>query len=108
MTVAPAQSLSGQWIVRTDFFRDKVDGWLSLSGGRFGGSPGRGNFGALLRGGPPAAGRAAAPDAGRTSTPAVARGGPSGLPPVPTELPATDFSFIFETGQREMDDKGLP
>ena len=24
------------------------------------------------------------------------------------EIPATDFSFIFETGQREMDDKGLP
>src|SRR5262245_63789723 len=40
-------------IVRTDFFKDKVDGWLSLSGGRLGGSPGRGNFGALLRGGPP-------------------------------------------------------
>jgi hypothetical protein len=29
-------------IVRTDFFKDKVDGWLSLSGGRLGGSPGRG------------------------------------------------------------------
>jgi hypothetical protein len=24
------------------------------------------------------------------------------------ELPANDFSFIFETGQREMDDKGMP
>ena len=24
------------------------------------------------------------------------------------EPPATDFSFIYETGQREMDDKGLP
>jgi hypothetical protein len=24
------------------------------------------------------------------------------------ELPAADFSFIFATGQREMDDKGLP
>lgn len=95
-------------IVRTDFFRDKVDGWLSLSGGRLGGSPGRGNFGALLRGGPRPAGRAAAPDAGRANPPAAARGVLSGLPPVPTELPATDFSFIFETGQREMDDKGLP
>src|SRR5437016_11811803 len=29
-------------IVRTDFFQDKVDGWLSLSGGRLGGNPGRG------------------------------------------------------------------
>ena len=24
------------------------------------------------------------------------------------EPPAADFSFIFETGQREMDDKGMP
>jgi hypothetical protein len=96
-------------IVRTDFFKDRVDGWLSLSGGRLGGSPGRGNFGALLRGGPPGAGRAGAPDAGRAGAPAVARGGgPGGLPPVPAELPAGAFSFIFETGEREMDDKGLP
>jgi hypothetical protein len=95
-------------IVRTDFFKDRVDGWLSLSGGRLGGSPGRGNFGTLLRGGPPGAGRAGAPDAGRAGAPAVARGGPGGLPPVPTELPASAFSFIFETGEREMDDKGLP
>src|ERR1017187_94008 len=28
-------------IIRTAFFQDKVDGWLSLSGGRLGGSPGR-------------------------------------------------------------------
>jgi len=96
-------------IVRTDFFKDRVDGWLSLSGGRLGGSPGRGNFGNLLRGGPSPAGRAAAPEAGRSGTPAAApRGGLAGLPPVPTELPASDFSFIFETGQREMDEKGLP
>ena len=59
-------------IVRTDFFKDRVDGWLSLSGGRLGGSPGRGNFGNLLRGGPPPAGRAAAPEAGRSGTPAAA------------------------------------
>ncbi|MBO0725246.1 MAG: alpha/beta hydrolase, partial [Blastocatellia bacterium] len=28
-------------LVRTDFFKDRVDGWLSLSGGRLGGNPGR-------------------------------------------------------------------
>ena len=28
-------------LLRTDFFKDRVDGWLSLSGGRLGGSPGR-------------------------------------------------------------------
>jgi hypothetical protein len=79
-------------IVRTGFFKTRVDGWLSLSGGRLGGSPGRGNFGTLFRGGPPPGGRAA----------------PAALPPVPTELPDDGFSFIFETGEREMDDKGLP
>ena len=81
-------------IVRTDFFKDKVDGWLSLSGGRLGANPGRGNFAAM--GPPPGAtagrGRGAAPGPAASTT---------GLPP-------TDFSFIYETGQREMDEKGLP
>jgi predicted esterase len=43
-------------IVRTDYFKDKVDGWLSLSGGRLGNNPGRGIFTGM--GAPPgAAGR---------------------------------------------------
>jgi len=87
-------------IVRTDFFKEKVDGWLSLSGGRLGGSPGRaGTFG------PP---RAAAPASGNAPAPAAP---PSGLAAAAASLrepPANDFSFIYETGQREMDDKGLP
>src|SRR5499433_4340094 len=33
--------LTSNRIIRTDFFKDKVDGWLSLSGGRLGGQPGR-------------------------------------------------------------------
>jgi len=93
-------------IVRTDFFRDRVDGWLSLSGGRLGANPGRANFGAI-GGAPGAAG------AGRGGAPAA--GGRAGAAPdlaaaaaVLRELPAADFSFIYETGQREMDDKGLP
>jgi pimeloyl-ACP methyl ester carboxylesterase len=85
-------------LVRTDFFKSRVDGWLSLSGGRLGGSPGRAaNFG------PP-----------RTATPGAAT--PPGATPASfaaavaalRELPANDFSFIFETGEREMDDKGMP
>jgi pimeloyl-ACP methyl ester carboxylesterase len=32
-------------LVCTDFYRDKVDGYLSLSGGRVGGNPGRADFG---------------------------------------------------------------
>jgi pimeloyl-ACP methyl ester carboxylesterase len=88
-------------IVRTDYFKDKVDGWLSLSGGRLGNNPGRGNFSGMA--GPPGAsrdGRGAAPGAGRSAGP--------GLTPPPSGLPANDFSFIYETGQREMDEKGLP
>jgi hypothetical protein len=43
--------------VCTDFFKDKVDGFLSLSGGRVGGSPQRGNnFGNLARGAAPGRG----------------------------------------------------
>jgi len=83
-------------IVRTDFFKDRVDGWLSLSGGRLGGNPGRaGSFG------PPRTAAtttpAAAPPAGMAAAMAALR-----------EAPPSDFSFIYETGQREMDDKGIP
>jgi hypothetical protein len=109
-------------IVRTDFFKDKVDGWLSLSGGRLGGSPGR-----AASFGPPGAGRPGAPSAGTPgaapaapgAAPAAASG--SGRPGAPAgnsamtaamtalrEPPTNDFSFIYETGQREMDDKGMP
>lgn len=93
-------------IVRTPFFQERVDGWLSLSGGRLGLNPGRaGSFG------PPrtASGSPAAPPAAAPATPPPAAA--AGLAAAATalrELPSNDFSFIYETGQREMDDKGLP
>ena len=87
-------------LVRTDFFKVRVDGWLSLSGGRLGGSPGRAaNFG------PP---RAAAPGAATTTPPGATAAGFASAMAALRELPASDFSFIFETGEREMDDKGIP
>jgi hypothetical protein len=96
--------LTSNRIVRTEFFKDRVDGWLSLSGGRLGANPGRaGNFGAVTAG---------APGAGRAG--GAGGGGGAGTPGLTAaaaalrELPAADFSFIYETGQREMDDKGLP
>jgi hypothetical protein len=90
--------LTSNRLVRTDFFKNIVDGWLSLSGGRLGGSPGRGNFTGLAAGPLGAPGRGGAPPG---------RGGPS--PGAATQgLPTSDFSFIFETGEREMDEKGLP
>lgn len=89
-------------ILRTDYFKDKVDGWLSLSGGRLGGNPGRAaTFGAAI-GGP----GAAAPGGGARA------GGPgpefAAAASLLNELPATEFSFIYATGQREIDDKGIP
>lgn len=87
-------------IVRTDFFKDKVDGWLSLSGGRLGGNPGRGATFAPT---------GAAP--ARAVTPAAPAGPPSAMAQAMAALrepPAVDFSFIYATGQREMDEKGIP
>jgi len=105
-------------IVRTDFFKDKVDGWLSLSGGRLGGNPGRaGSFG------PPRAPAPATPAPSSGDTTATASASPPAQPPsdrpaMPAaisasmaalrEPPANDFSFIYETGEREMNDKGIP
>jgi pimeloyl-ACP methyl ester carboxylesterase len=84
-------------IVRTPFFQERVDGWLSLSGGRLGVNPGRaGSFG------PPRAAAAPAP-AASTATAGMAQ-----AMAAMRELPGSDFSFIYETGQREMDDKGIP
>jgi hypothetical protein len=93
-------------IIRTDFFKQRVDGWLSLSGGRLGANPGRGNFSNLAARGPvPAANPAASPQStagGRGTAPAL------GAAAQLRELPGNEFSFIYETGQYEMDGKGLP
>jgi hypothetical protein len=83
--------LTSRRIVCSDYFAGKVDGFLSLSGGRLGGSPGRVDFGFR----PPR-------PAGGTTPP----GGGAGAFQVAT--PTCDFSFIFTTGQLEMDEKGLP
>ena len=93
-------------LVRTDFFKQRVDGWLSLSGGRLGGNPGRATSFGPPRGGAATRAGAAAP---------AAPPAPAGLPASITasmaalrEPPANEFSFIYETGQHEMNDKGLP
>jgi pimeloyl-ACP methyl ester carboxylesterase len=89
-------------IVRTDFFKDKVDGWLSVSGGRLGGNPGRAaSFGPPRAAAPGSAAPGASPSA---PTAAAISAAMAAL----REPPVADFSFIYETGQREMDDKGLP
>jgi hypothetical protein len=93
-------------IVRTDFFKEKVDGWVSLSGGRLGGSPGRGNFSNLA-----AARGTATPAPSAPPPPAAGAGRTGGVNPAAASLrepPESQFSFIFETGQHEMDSKGIP
>ena len=54
-------------LVCTEFFADKVDGFLSLSGGRVGGNPGRADFGFLPGGGAPGGGSSAGGDSVLTS-----------------------------------------
>jgi pimeloyl-ACP methyl ester carboxylesterase len=67
-----------------DFFKLRVDGWLSLSGGRIGPIEIPASFFPPNRMGPPPAAGANAPRPGRAST------------------PECDISFIFASGQHEM------
>jgi pimeloyl-ACP methyl ester carboxylesterase len=96
--------LTSNRLIRTDFFKDRVDGWLSLSGGRLGGNPGRAASFGPPRAGAPGAAPAGASSSGRPATPPEISAAMAAL----REPPAADFSFIYATGQREMDDKGLP
>jgi poly(3-hydroxybutyrate) depolymerase len=70
-------------IVCSDFFKDKVDGLLSLSGGRVGRAQGNPRFG------PPKA----------DGSPPDPRPAPTGGP---APLPSCQFSHIFETGEHEI------
>jgi hypothetical protein len=78
-------------LVCTDFFRTKVDGLLSLSGGRIGGAAPR----AANAGPPPINGSPSGPGAG----------GGMGLPRAaltPPAPPTCDFSHIYTTGEHEI------
>jgi poly(3-hydroxybutyrate) depolymerase len=81
--------LTSRRLVCTDFFANKVDGFLSLSGGRLGGSPTR-----APNAGPPRPANAS------PTTPAPAPGGPPGGTPPPA--PTCDFSHIYTTGEHEI------
>jgi hypothetical protein len=82
-------------LLRTDFFASRVDGWLSLSGGRLGPQPPipASFFIAAkpLPGGP-------AFNASELMAAMAALRDP----------PAADFSFIFETGEHELGGQPLP
>jgi hypothetical protein len=97
-------------IVRMDFFKDKVDGWLSLSGGRLGGNPGRGATFAPAGTAPMAAGASTAGASAGGARPGAAPANTAMASAMAAlrEPPAADFSFIYTTGQREVDEKGVP
>jgi len=73
-------------IVCSDYFKGKVDGWLSLSGGRIGQAPFVTQFGPPRPDGSPPPPRAAGPNPLANDTP-----------------PACEFSHIFEVGQWEIE-----
>jgi poly(3-hydroxybutyrate) depolymerase len=82
-------------LMRTEFFQKRVDGWLSLSGGRLGGNPGRaGSFGP--------------PRSASTMPSALTPSALSAAAAALRELPPGEFSHIYTTGEREMDEKGVP
>ena len=76
--------ITSRRIVCSDYFKTRVDGWLSLSGGRIGQT--RVTFGR-----PPAA----------AATPGAAGGGAA--QPAAEQLPSCDFSFIYTAGQLEIE-----
>jgi pimeloyl-ACP methyl ester carboxylesterase len=112
---------SNRFIMTDPFFTERVDGWVSLSGGRLGSKradvratipgpgPGGGAPGAAPTGA--AAPGAAAPGAAPGGTPA---GGPPGGPPGggavidAAVLPEKPFNFIYEAGDHEWTSKGVP
>ena len=80
--------ITSRRIVCSDYFKTRVDGWLSLSGGRIGQT--RFTFGR-----------------GATAPPSASDGAAAGAQaPAVEQLPDCDFSFIFTAGQLEI--AGLP
>lgn len=74
--------LTSNRLLNTEFFAKRVDGWLSLSGGRIGPAPRARD-----------AGRPPAPGSAPRAMPSLTR------PPVPD----CDFSFIFAVGEHEIE-----
>lgn len=72
-------------LLMTDFYANRVDGWLSLSGGRIGPVEIPASF-----------------FSGREGRPPLPARDPNGPAPGRAVAPDADFSFIFATGEREI------
>ena len=81
-------------LLLTDFFRERLTGWVSLSGGRLGSK--REDIRAPIPGPPPGAAAGAAP------------AGPPRLAAYAENLPDYSFSHIYESGEHEFTAAGLP
>jgi len=80
-----------------------VDGWISLSGGRLGGNPGRAEgFG------PPRSPAAAVDDAAARARMQQMQATFARAAALLAEVPQSDISFIYTTGEREVDAEGVP
>ena len=100
---------TSQRIVCSDYFRSKVDGFFSLSGGRLGGGTGRHpQYNAPAPGAPvpatvpnqgPGPGRAGAPGA----APAGAPGGAAPAQPAANNALSCDYSHIYAIGEYEIE-----
>jgi hypothetical protein len=87
-------------IVCSDFFRDRVDGWLSLSGGRIGPAEIPAGFGPSASGAPAQSG-ATAP-AVPAFPPIQGINGPEAARPGAAVTPTCDINYIFATGENEI------
>lgn len=88
-------------LLRLPFFTERVDGWISLSGGRLGGNPGR----AEGFGPPPSPGAQTAEAEARMAAMRASFQRAAELLVTP---PPADISFIYTTGEREVDGNGVP
>jgi poly(3-hydroxybutyrate) depolymerase len=101
-------SLGGQTANRllyTDFYSDRVDGWVSLSGGRLGSK--RSEVRAPIPSAP-ALPAGAAPGKPASPRPAGAAQAPPGLVADASVLPSGVFSHIYSSGGHELPVTGLP
>lgn len=93
-------------LLLTDFYRDRVDGWVSLSGGRLGSK--RSEVRAAIP-----RGSGGGPPPGATPTPSTTAT-PGSAPPEmrlvadASVLPSGEFSHIYTSGQHELPGTGLP
>jgi pimeloyl-ACP methyl ester carboxylesterase len=101
---------SNRFIMTDPFFTERVDGWVSLSGGRLGSkrSDVRATIPGPRPGGPPPAAGATPPAGGPPAGgPPAGAGGPGAMIDA-SILPEKPFSFIYEAGEHEWTPAGVP